>query len=236
MIWNSARTSLGENWGTAPSLIEPISGSYTIRLRSDCRFLVYALDAQGNRTKQVGDGVGTIHLQLDTGADRTVWYEIVADQTAVSIGNQPYYLVAKSSGLCLDVQGGAFAIQDGTPVQQWTCWGGDNQKWNLVPSGQGMYGIVSQSSGKAVDVTGGPSAIENGVPLQQWAFWGGSNQLWKLIPIGDAFQLIAASSGLCLDVRGGAAARADGVIVQQWSCLGGSNQAWQLVPATSTTN
>ncbi len=55
MIWNASRTSLGDNWGTAPSLIEPISGSYTLRLRSDSRFLVYALDARGNRVKQVGE-------------------------------------------------------------------------------------------------------------------------------------------------------------------------------------
>ena len=67
MLWNTSRTSLGDNWGTAPSLVEPISGSYTLRLRSDSRFLVYALDARGNRMKQVGDGVGTIHLLLNTG-------------------------------------------------------------------------------------------------------------------------------------------------------------------------
>jgi hypothetical protein len=233
MIWNASRTSLGDNWGTAPSLVEPISGSYTLRLRSDSRFVVYALDDRGNRVKQVGDGVGTIHLLLNTGADQTVWYEVVADRTAAPlIGDQPYYLVANSSGLCVDVQGGPSAMQDGASIQQWTCWGGDNQKWNLVSSGQGTYRIVSRSSGKVLDVTGGPFALGNGLPVQQWSFSGGSNQLWRLVPDGDGFQVVAVSSGSCLDVTGGSAARGDGVRLQQWNCTGGSNQIWQMVPAS----
>jgi hypothetical protein len=232
MIWNASRTSLGDNWGAAPSLVEPISGTYTLRLRPDTRFLVYALDARGIRAKQVGSGVGTVHLLLDTGADQTVWYEVVADETStLAILEQPYYVVAKSSGLCLDVRGGTPAVHDGAPIQQWSCVGGDNQKWNLVPSGQDLYRIVSESSGKALDVTGGPAATQNGVPIQQWSFLGGSNQLWKLIPSGDAVELVAESSGSCLDVTGGPPARENGVPIQQWNCLGTSNQAWQLVPA-----
>jgi hypothetical protein len=189
------------------------------------------LDPQGARVKQVGSGVGTVHLLLDTGADQTVWYEVVADEAStLSVQEQPYHLVAKSSGLCLDVRGGQSAMEDGLPIQQWDCLGGENQKWNLVPSGQGTYRVVSQLSGKVLDVTGGPSAIHNGAPIQQWSFLGGSNELGSLIPSGDAFQMVAASSGFCLDVRGGTPARQNGALLQQWTCLGESNQAWQLVP------
>ncbi|MFL6466256.1 MAG: hypothetical protein ACJ73N_17835, partial [Bryobacteraceae bacterium] len=78
MIWNATRTSLGDHWGSAPSLVEPITATYTLRLRQDSHFSVYALDARGNRAKQVGEGTGNLHLSLDTGADQTVWYEIVA--------------------------------------------------------------------------------------------------------------------------------------------------------------
>ncbi len=231
-IWNSSRTSLGANWGTAPSLVEPISGSYSLRLRSDSEFVVYALDERGNRMRQVGDGVGNVQLSLDTGADQTVWYEVVAVRTAApAIQDRFYYLVAESSGLCVDVQGGQAAIADGVPIQQWGCWGGDNQKWKLVPSGQGTYRIISKTSGKLLDVTGGPSALNNGVPIQQWSLWGGTNQLWQLVPVGDLVQLVAVSSGSCLDVTGGPAALQNGVRLQQWSCWGGSNQFWQLIPA-----
>jgi hypothetical protein len=44
-----------------------------------------------------------------------------------------YQVVAQSSGKCLDVSGGPAATGDGVPVQQWTCWGGVNQQWQLAP-------------------------------------------------------------------------------------------------------
>ncbi|MFL6465959.1 MAG: hypothetical protein ACJ73N_16310, partial [Bryobacteraceae bacterium] len=60
MIWNATRTSLGDHWGSAPSLVEPITATYTLRLRQDSHFSVYALDARGNRAKQVGEGTGNL--------------------------------------------------------------------------------------------------------------------------------------------------------------------------------
>ncbi len=47
-------------------------------------------------------------------------------------GNGYYTLVVESTGKCLDVRGGPSATGNGTLVQQWTCWGGDNQAWQLV--------------------------------------------------------------------------------------------------------
>ncbi len=233
MVWNSTRTSLGENFGTAPSLIEPLTGTYTLRLRSDAQFVVYALDAQGNRAKQVGGGTGSFSLYLNTGTDATVWYEVVSTTGAVPpTSGRMYYLVAKHSGRCLDVQGGPAATQNGVPLQQWGCWGGDNQKWQITAGPQGTYEIAAKSSGKAVDVTGGVSSLGNGIPIQQWTFVGGANQLWKLTPAEDSFQVTAGGSRLCLDVAGGPAATGNGVGVQQWSCWGGTNQLWQLVPVS----
>jgi hypothetical protein len=231
--WNATRTSLGNQWGSAPSLVEPITAAYTLRLRPDSHFSVFALDAQGNRTRQAGDGTGNLQLTLDTGADQTVWYEVVANQAAAAlpVADQFYYLVAKHSGRCLEVQGGPSATQDGVPLQQWMCWGGDNQKWQFISAPQGGYQIMSKSSGKAVDVVGGPGSLSNGVPVQQWSFWGGTNQIWKLVGNGDSYQFVSGSSGLCLDVAGGPIAVENNVGVQQWSCWGGSNQLWQLIRA-----
>ncbi len=233
MIWNATRTSLGDNWGHAPSLIEPLAAAYTLRLRPDANFAVYALDAQGNRAKQVGGGVGTLQVSLNTGADATVWYEVAAVGATASpvTANQFYYLVASHSGRCLDVRGGTAATGDGVPLQQWSCWGGDNQKWQVIPGAEGTFELKAKSSGKAVDVTNGPSSLANGVPIQQWSFWGGTNQLWTLIPTAGAYQVVARNSNLCLDVTGGPGALDNGVAVQQWGCWGGSNQLWQLIPA-----
>ncbi len=233
MIWNATRTSLGNNWGTAPSLIEPLAAAYTLHLRPDAHFAVYALDAQGNRAKQVGEGTGTLQLSLNTGVDATVWYEVAAvgGTTNAVTANQSYYLVANHSGRCLDVRGGPAATEDGVLLQQWSCWGGDNQKWQVIPGPQGTFELKSKSSGKAVDVVNGPGSLTYGVPIQQWSFWGGTNQLWKLLPTASGFQVVAGNSGLCLDVTGGPAALDNGVGVQQWGCWGGSNQLWQLIPA-----
>lgn len=44
-----------------------------------------------------------------------------------------YQVVAQSSGKCLDVNGGPAATGNGAGVQQWTCLGGTNQQWKLVP-------------------------------------------------------------------------------------------------------
>ena len=231
MSWNATRTSLGTNWGTAPSLIEPFSGTFVLNLRADSAFAVYALDAQGNRTKQVGEGSGTFVLSLNTGSDQTVWYEVVSTTApAAPLPGLFYYVVAQNSGRCLDVRGGPSPTQDGAAIQQWACWGGDNQKWQVVPGPQGTFAILNKSSGRVVDVTGGNQSLSNDIPIQQWSFWGGRNQLWRLNSMGNGFEVSALGSGLCLDVIGGPSTVEDGAGIQQWACWGGLNQLWQFVP------
>lgn len=46
--------------------------------------------------------------------------------------NGYYTLVVESTGKCLDVTGGPSATGNGVGIEQWTCWGGDNQTWQLV--------------------------------------------------------------------------------------------------------
>ena len=48
-----------------------------------------------------------------------------------SISDAYFTIVALNSGKCLDVAG--ISNSDGAGIQQWSCWGGDNQKWQLVP-------------------------------------------------------------------------------------------------------
>ncbi|HEX4748755.1 MAG TPA: RICIN domain-containing protein [Bryobacteraceae bacterium] len=135
-------------------------------------------------------------------------------------------VVSKNSGKCLDVT--AISTSAGAPLQQWTCWGGDNQKFQFTPV-QGGFEITAKNSGLQLDVAGGPSSTQDGTPVIQWPYWGGTNEIWQIAPTTDGYYSITAlNSGKCLDVTG--ISMSDGATVQQWSCWGGDNQKWQLVP------
>jgi hypothetical protein len=140
-------------------------------------------------------------------------------------------IISKNSGKCLDVpywSGTNWALKPGITLQQWTCWGGDMQKFQLTPV-NGGYEISSKISGLQLDVAGGPSATGNGVPLTQWPYWGGTNEIFQVNPTADGYYTLnPVSSGKCVDVSN--VSTANGALVWQWSCWGGDNQKWSLVP------
>jgi hypothetical protein len=141
---------------------------------------------------------------------------------------RPVQIIARHSGKCLDVRG--ISVDRGAVVQQWGCWNGPNQQWQLTPAGDGSFIVTSVNSGMVLDVYG--AFTNNGDKIQQWSFLGGANQKWRLQPVsGNYYELVAGHSGKCLDVTGGSGAVQNGAVVQQWTCLGGTNQQWQLVPA-----
>jgi hypothetical protein len=47
-------------------------------------------------------------------------------------GDGYFTIVVWNSGKCLDVQG--ISLLPGASVQQWDCWNGPNQQWQIVPS------------------------------------------------------------------------------------------------------
>jgi hypothetical protein len=152
-----------------------------------------------------------------------------AKATTIPSGNAMF--VAKHSGKCLSVKGASLVKQ--TPVVQWSCQDGANQKWRLSENEDGSYEIVSIHSGMALDINGGPTAVANGALAIQWPYWGGKNEKWKLQSTSDGYySLVVEHSGKCLDVHGGATATGDGVTVDQWTCSGHDNQKWQLVPTS----
>jgi hypothetical protein len=136
-----------------------------------------------------------------------------------------FNLISKNSGKCLDVTGKS--TSRGVQLQQWTCWGGDNQKFQFtaVPGG---YKITAKNSGLQLDVEGGPSATQNGVPIIQWPYWGGSSEIWNFVPSLDgSYSLTVLSSHKCAEVTG--KSRSNGATIRQWYCTGGANQKWKLV-------
>jgi hypothetical protein len=88
-----------------------------------------------------------------------------------------YKVIAKHSGKCLDVNGASTA--DGANVQQWSCNGGNNQRWKLVSMGDGYNELVAKHSSKCLDVNGASTA--DGANVQQWHCTGSNNQRWKLV-------------------------------------------------------
>ena len=136
-------------------------------------------------------------------------------------------VISKNSGKCLDMAGGQTATWAKDPAQQWTCWGGDNQKFKFTPV-SGGYEITVMSSKLQLDVLGGPTVIQNGARVIQYPYWGGSNEIWKLVPTSDGyFKIVVNSSGSCMDVSG--ISKDNGAAIQQWTCWGGDNQKWRLV-------
>jgi Ricin-type beta-trefoil lectin domain-like len=126
-------------------------------------------------------------------------------------------IISKNSGKCLDVQGGFQS--DGAPVWQWTCWGGDNQKFWLTPV-SGGYQITVKHSGLQMDVWGGPNATYDGAPLAQYPYGGSTNETFQVNPTADGYYILnPVNSGKCLDVQGGF--QSDGAPVWQWTCWGG---------------
>ena len=138
-------------------------------------------------------------------------------------------LISKNSGKCLDVTGGPSATESGVSLQQWTCVGGTNQEFELMPV-TGGYKMTARHSSLQVEIRGGPTAKVNGTLIEQGHYAGLSSQIWTVKQTSEGYYSISSiSSGACLDVR--AVSKLNGAPIQQWSCSGGANQQWSFDPA-----
>jgi len=63
------------------------------------------------------------------------------------------------------------AITNGAGVDQWPSWGGANQQWQAVPTGNGLYAFKNRNSGKVLDSGSGnvTQADWNASSGQQWS-------------------------------------------------------------------
>ncbi len=140
-------------------------------------------------------------------------------------------LVSKNSGKCLDVpywSGTNYGLTQGITLQQWDCWGGEMQKFQLTPV-NGGYQITGKISGFQLDIAGGPDSMYDGAPLIQWPYWGGTNEIFQVNTTSDGYYTLnAVNSGKCLDVEG--ISKSNGANIHQWTCWGGDNQKWSLNP------
>jgi hypothetical protein len=144
----------------------------------------------------------------------------------------PYFeIVAKHSGKCLDMDVARGGRSNGDGVQQWTCLGNANQRWQFVPTDDGHFRIVTAFSGKVLDIDNAGGIWVNGARAQQWDYLGGDNQKWRLVLTEDGyFRIVAKHSGKVLDIDNARGTSIDGARAQQWDYLGGDNQKWSLRP------
>ncbi|MCC6586729.1 MAG: RICIN domain-containing protein [Bryobacterales bacterium] len=139
----------------------------------------------------------------------------------------PVSIIAKHSGKCLDVSGGA--IGQGTLLQQYQCNGLPQQRFWItrVGTSSSEYKIIS-FNGQVLDVRDGSSA--NGAPIQTWSFLGGSNQKWRFVATGPGeFKVRSVSSSKLLAVGSGPSYTSNTALVQLWDDTGLDNQRFQLV-------
>jgi hypothetical protein len=78
MQWNAIHTSVGDQWGTGPTMAAGVPASVTLRTDAT-RATVYALDGRGARVKTVPSSLKNGLLSFRIGAaHRALWYEIAA--------------------------------------------------------------------------------------------------------------------------------------------------------------
>jgi len=121
------------------------------------------------------------------------------------------------SGRCLDADTATIG-GNGTKVQLWDCWGGQNQKWQVNTDGT----LVNAQSQRCLDADTA-TILGNGTKMQLWDCWGGRNQKWQVNADGT---LVNAQSQRCLDADT-ATIGGNGTKIQLWQCWGGQNQEWR---------
>jgi hypothetical protein len=128
-----------------------------------------------------------------------------------------YEIANLKSGKLLDLD-----RNDQTTVIQFAPRGTDNQRWEIVPAGQGTFFIRNAMNGKALEAPDN----RNSAPLICGRFDRGANQLWRLEPGKDGNLLIISRWNKTIDVPDGASR--DGLRLQIYDTNGDSNQRFIL--------
>ena len=152
-------------------------------------------------------------------------FQLTGTTDAAGQADGYYKLVARHSGKCVDVSG--HATGDGAAIQQWSCNGGDNQRFRLAATPDGHHNLVAKHSGKCLNLANMSAA--NGAVLDQWGCSNIDSQKFKLVdaaPLTTIVTITAKHSGKALDVSG--VSHADGARIQQWTYAGQDNQRWRL--------
>jgi glucosylceramidase len=145
-------------------------------------------------------------------------------------GYQPYQLVSRWSGLCVDAAG--WGTASGTSVQQWACGNGQyNQEWEFRPISGGWSDVLNRNAideNLVWEVAGGSGATHSGTKIQLWSSTGGTNQQWRQVAVGNGYyELVVRNSNKCLAVPAGSLANRTQLV--QSTCVNATNEQFSLV-------
>lgn len=114
--------------------------------------------------------------------------------------------------------------EPGAPDIQYSCTGGDNQRWTIRNRGNGVHEIVAAPSGMCMDVTG--ASLEDAEAIIQYPCNGQANQGFRIVETSGRLTITNDHSLKCLDIEGGVAT--DEARLIQYSCSGQANQQFRL--------
>ncbi len=142
-----------------------------------------------------------------------------------TIANGTYRLMARHSGLALEVQGAATA--NGAQIVQYNYFGGNHQRWTVTNTGSNQYSIIGVASGRAIDINN--ASTSNGAKVQLWDYWGGNMQKFTFTAQSGGYYRISPvhAPGKALDVQWGSTSPS--TIVQQWDWVGSTAQQWSVL-------
>lgn len=145
---------------------------------------------------------------------------VYAPQVAKPAAVSYVQFVNRNSGMCLDINGATMA--DGTNVLQWTCSGGDWQKWSY-DSTSGL--IRSKKDPRfCLDNSG---KFGDGANIKIWTCNGNANQRFTLDQAEGRVKMRSYPEQV-LDVQD--VSTTAGANVQTWTDWGGNGQRWNFVP------
>ncbi|WP_086798272.1 RICIN domain-containing protein [Streptomyces caniscabiei] len=124
-------------------------------------------------------------------------------------------LIARHSSKCADVT--SQSQWAGAQIKQYSCNGGNNQKYWFKSVGGGYYQLMTRHSSLCVQENANTVTQEN---------CNSSNtaQQFSLTTTGSYVNVKSRASGECLDVNGGSTA--DGAAIITYTCNSGTNQQW----------
>ena len=142
-------------------------GSYFIQARHSNKVLNVDFSIF-NRTR---DGAPTI-TQFDNYNAQNQKFTIERQ-----VGTDFFTIISHYPGRCMDISGSS--ASEGEVLQEWSCNGGVNQQFSIIPDGD-YYRIIARHSGQCLDIENG--STYNSARVIQFHCNGGENQLFQLIP------------------------------------------------------
>jgi hypothetical protein len=130
--------------------------------------------------------------------------------------------ISYHDGRCLDADKPTTTSQahNGTKVQVWQCWGGNNQEWTWYTDGT-IRPTWNTSYCLDEDIAGG---THNGTKVQLWECNGWDNQKWDFHSASD-YAIVSRHDRRCLDEDIYVGTQ-NGTKAQVWDCNDQDNQKW----------